>query len=140
MSPRDLQRYQTLQLVLTRRLTGAQAAAQLGLSHRQVWRLAARLRVEGRQALVHGNRGRPSPRRLPLATRQEILTLAQGPYAGLNTAQLTLRLQREVGLRVSRPTVVRLLRASGVARPRRHRQREPVGNLQRSDAIIEHLQ
>jgi len=100
MSQRDLHRYHTLRLVLERRITGAQAAASLDLSERHVWWLLARLRQEGRRALVHGNRGRPSGRRLLAVTQQAILTLAQGPYAGLNTTHLTEKLQAEAGLLV----------------------------------------
>ena len=130
MSQRDLHRYHTLRLVRERRLTGAQAAASLHLSERHVWWLLARLRTAGQHTLVHGNRGRPSGRRLPEPTRAQILTLAQGRYAGLNTTHLTEKLQAEAGLRVSRATVHRLLRAASVARPRhrrppRHRVRRP---------------
>lgn len=129
LSQRGLHRYHTLRLVLERRITGAQAAASLGLSERQLWRLLARLRTHGQRALVHGNRGRPSGRRLPASTQQAILTLARGRYAGLNTTHLTEKLHTE-GLPVSRATVHRLLRAAGVARPRRrrpprHRARRP---------------
>jgi hypothetical protein len=130
MSQRELHTYHTLRLVLEGRTTGAQAAASLHLSERHVWWLLARLRQVGRRALVHGNRGRPSGRRLPVALQQQILTLARGRYAGLNTTHLTEKLQTEAGLPVSRPTVHRLLRAAGVARPRRrrpprHRARRP---------------
>lgn len=130
MSQRDLHRYHTLRLVRERRITGAQAAASLDLSERHVWWLLARVRALGQRALVHGNRGRPSGRRLPAVAQQEILTLAQGRYAGLNTTHLTEKLQAEAGLPVSRATVHRLLRAAGVARPRRrrpprHRARRP---------------
>jgi transposase len=121
MSQRDLHRYHTLRLVLEHRLTGAHAATALGLTERHVWWLVARLRQEGRRALVHGNRGRPSGRRLPGATQQQILALARGTYAGLNTTHLTEKLQADHGLTVSRATVHRLLRAAGVARPRHRR-------------------
>jgi hypothetical protein len=121
MSQRDLHRYHTLRLVLEHRLTGAQAATALRLTERHVWWLVARLRQDGRSALVHGNRGRPSGRRLPGATQRQILPLARGPYAGLNTTHLTEKLQAEHGLAVSRATIHRLLRAAGVARPRHRR-------------------
>jgi len=129
MSQRELHRYHTLRLVLEHRITAAQAAGSLGLSERHVWWLLARLRTEGRRALVHGNRGRPSGRRLPAAMQQAILARARGPYAGLNTTHLTEKLQAE-GLVVSRVSVHRCLRAAGVARPRRrrpprHRARRP---------------
>ncbi|MBF8301334.1 MAG: family transposase [Acidobacteria bacterium] len=121
MRQRDLHRYHTLRLVLERRITVAQAATSLGLSPRHIWRLTARLQAGGRRALVHGHRGRPSRRRLPPALQARVLTLARGRYAGLNTTHLTEKLQTDEGLAVSRPTVYRLLRAAGVARPRRRR-------------------
>lgn len=121
MRQRDLHRAHILQLVLEHRLTGLEAARSLGLSLRHLRRLLARLRVEGRRALVHGHRGQPSARRLSAAIRQQILALARGRYAGLNTTHLTEKLQTDVGFTVSRPTVYRLLRAAGVARARRRR-------------------
>lgn len=121
MSQRELHRYHTLRLVVERRITVAQAATTLGLSPRHVWRLKARLHREGRGAIIHGNRGQPSARRVPTATQQQILTLAQGRYAGLNTTHLTEKLHNDEHLRISRPTVYRLLRAAGVARPRHRR-------------------
>ena len=60
MSQHELHRYHTLQLVLEHRITGARAAASLGLSLRHVRRLTTRLRQEGRRALIHGNRGQLS--------------------------------------------------------------------------------
>lgn len=128
MTPRDLHRHHVLRLVLEHRITGCEAARSLGLSLRQVRRLLAAIRVAGQHALVHGNRGQPSARRLPLPIQQRILTVARGRYAGLNTTHLTEKLQTSEGLVVSRPTVYRLLTAAGVARPRhrrppRHRMR-----------------
>jgi len=130
MRQQELHRYHTLRLVLEGRITGAEAATSLRLSERHVWWLLARLRQEGRRALVHGNRGRPSGRRLAPALRQRILTLARGAYAGLNTTHLTEKLHEGAELAVSRATVHRLLRAAGIARPRhrrppRHRARRP---------------
>jgi molybdenum-dependent DNA-binding transcriptional regulator ModE len=78
MRQRDLHRYHTLRLVLERRITVAQAATSLGLSPRHIWRLTARLQAGGRRALVHGHRGRPSPRRLPPALPARVLALAVG--------------------------------------------------------------
>ena len=121
MRQRDLHRYHTLRLVLDHRITGLQAATTLGLTVRHIRRLTARLQAGGRRALVHGNRGRPSPRRLPPALQARVLALARGRYAGLNTTHLTEKLQTDEGLAVSRPTVYRLLRAAGVARARRRR-------------------
>ncbi|HUL68726.1 MAG TPA: ISNCY family transposase [Gemmatimonadales bacterium] len=121
MRQHELHRYHTLHLVLEHRLTGAEAAQHLGLSLRHVRRLLARVRHAGRRGIIHGNRGRPSSRRLAEGTREQVLTLARKKYAGLNTTHLTELLQQAEGLPVSRVTVHRVLRAAGVARPRHRR-------------------
>lgn len=55
--------------VVAGELGAAEAAALLGLSERSIWRLKARFDAEGPAGLVHGNCGRPSPRRIDEPTR-----------------------------------------------------------------------
>jgi transposase len=118
-------------MVLTRVVAGsvsmAEAAALLGLSERSVWRLKRRFLADGPAGLVHGNRGRPSARRLGDADRARILELAGDRFAGANDSHLVDLLADE-GLVVSRATVQRILRAAGRPSPRhrrspRHRSR-----------------
>jgi len=128
LTTRENRRFQVLSRVLDGVLRGREAARLLGLSARHLRRLRKRLRHDGPAALAHGNRGRPSPRRFPAELRARILTLARGPYAGVNDHQLTELLAERDGIRVSRSTVQRLLRAAGIGSPRtrrppRHRRR-----------------
>lgn len=128
MSQREQHRVHVLTQVQHRRLHAPAAAQLLGLSLRHLRRLLARLRRHGLEALVHGNRGRPSPRRLTEAVRDRVLTLARTTYAGFNDHHLTEMLVTRDGLRLSRRTVQRLLRAAGLGSPRtrrppRHRRR-----------------
>jgi hypothetical protein len=64
---------------LTKAIAGevevAEAAELLGLSVRTVWRLKRRFVDEARAGLVHGNRGRPSPRRIAESTREQVRAL-----------------------------------------------------------------
>ncbi len=105
-----------------------EAALVLGLSVRQVRRLRRGYRTHGPAALVHGNRGRPSPRRLSDKLRLKILTLARTTYAGANDHHLTELLRERESLPLSRITIRRLLRQAGIGSPRsrrppRHRRR-----------------
>jgi hypothetical protein len=123
-------RLHVLTLLEGKQITVAQAAEALGLTVRQVRRLRAGLRRAGPAALIHGNRGHRSLRRLPDALRTQILVLARGRYAGLNDHHLTEKLTAIEGIIVSRATVQRVLRAAGVGSPRhrrppRHRRRRP---------------
>src|SRR5579859_2262124 len=130
LSQKELQRVSVLSTCLEGGLACASAAGLLALSVRQVKRLKKRLREEGEAALAHANRGRPSPRRLPEATRQRILHLARSKYAGFNDHHLCEKLVEHEGLALSRETLRRLLRQAGLGSPRKrraptHRQRRP---------------
>jgi transposase len=102
-------------------LTTAEAAGLLGLSERQIWRLRTAFEADGPAALVHGNRGRASPRRIepPIAAR--VVELAQGRYAGCNDCHLAELLAEREGILLGRVTVRRILRSAGIASPRRRR-------------------
>src|SRR6516162_2759043 len=102
-------------------LRAAEAASLLGLSVRHLRRLLARFRRHGAAAVSHGNRGRPSHRRLTAAVRAQVLTLARTTYAGVNDHHLTELLRLHHGICLSRPTVQRLLRGAGLPSPRRRR-------------------
>ena len=99
----------------------AEAAMVLGVSERQSFRLKARIRKEGVRGVVHGNRGRSSPRKLPVKTRHRIVELARTTYRGFNDHHLTEKLADAEGIPVSRETVRRILRAEGLASPRKRR-------------------
>jgi transposase len=128
LTQQEQQRAQVLTQVQHGLLSMLQAAPLLGLSVRHARRLLAAVRQRGLAALAHGNRGHPSAGRLADAIRTQVVRLARTTYAGLNDYHLTDLLHERHGLRLSRPTVYRLLRTARVPRPRvrrtpRHRQR-----------------
>ena len=102
-------------------LLTAEAADLLGLSTRQVRRLRRAYGRHGPKALVHGNRGRRSPRRVADAIRVRIVRFAQTTYAGLNHKHLSELLAERHGLALSHPTIHRILREAGLRSPRRRR-------------------
>ncbi|MBI4277849.1 MAG: helix-turn-helix domain-containing protein [Armatimonadetes bacterium] len=99
----------------------ADAARVLGLSDRQVRRLRRAYHARGPAAVVHGNRGRSSPRRLPDALRDRIVTLAQTAYAGVNYQHLQDLLAEREDLIIAYTSLRRILQAAGVPSPRRRR-------------------
>lgn len=128
MNSREQNRAIALAAVLEGRLTAGDAAELLGLSVRHCLRLLAAFRRDGPAALVHGNRGRPAPNRLPEALRDQVVTLARTSYVGFNHQHLTEMLAEEQGLALSLPTVRRWLIGAGIPsprtrRPRKHRRR-----------------
>jgi transposase len=121
MTSREQSRTIVLVRVAGGELTVAEAAVLLGLSERQVWRLRAEFERHGPAAIVHANRGRPSSHRLAEATRERILELAAGRYAGINDTHLAELLAEHEDITIGRSSLQRLLRAAG--RPSTHRRR-----------------
>jgi hypothetical protein len=64
MGVRDAQRLGPVKAAIEGRITNAKGAELTGLSLRQFKRLRVRVRQRGPAGLLHGNRGRSSPRRL----------------------------------------------------------------------------
>jgi transposase len=120
MGVRDAQRLGPLKAAIEGRITNRKGAELTGLSLRQFKRLKARVRRDGARGLLHGNRGRPSPRRLVLETRDQIVALLQHPEARLNDCHLRDVLA-ERGVVLSAETVRQIRRGLGLAPKRRHR-------------------
>jgi transposase len=129
LTPEEQQRSTILTQLSAGLLSMEQAAVILGLSVRQIWRLRARYLVGGAATLAHGNRGRPSPRRIDDALRRRVVELAESDgYRGAGDSHLTELLADHHGIHLSRPSVQRILREAGVASPfprraPRHRSR-----------------
>lgn len=121
LSKREERRARVLTQVLDGKLTPADAATMLSLSLRQTQRLLASMRAEGPGRLAHGNRGRPSHRRLDNDLRERILTLARDRYAGLNTCHLAEILREREEIDVSRSSLQRILQGAGLSRGRKRR-------------------
>jgi transposase len=118
---RDQQRIDVLARWREGSLTVAEASALLGCSERTAWRLRRRFATMGVDGIVHGNRGRASPRRLPEATRTRIVELARTRYRGVNDSHLAELLAEDEGIVIGRSSLQRLLRRSGVGTTRRRR-------------------
>lgn len=121
MTTAEQRRAWVLTKVIVGEVEAGEAAALLGLSVRSVWRLKRRFADDGPAGLVHGNRGRTSPRRIDESTREQVRTLARGRYDGANDSHLAELLAEAEGIAISRVSVRRILRAAGIASPRRRR-------------------
>lgn len=98
----------------------AEAALVLGVTERQSYRIKAKIREEGVRGVLHGNRGRPCGWKVSEKTERKIVELVRGKYRGFNDHHLTEKLEEE-GIRLSRETVRRVLRAQGIHSPRKRR-------------------
>ncbi|HET7829038.1 MAG TPA: ISNCY family transposase [Candidatus Limnocylindrales bacterium] len=123
LNGKEQQRTEVVSRWLAGIVTTGEAALLLGCSERTAWRLRAAMLDKGAAGLAHGNRGRPSARRLPDAVAERIVLLATTEYQGFNDTHLAEMLAEEEGIVISRASLRRLLRSRGIASPRRRRAR-----------------
>ncbi len=121
MTSKEQRRAWLLTRVLKHELTMTEAAGLVGLSERQLWRLRVAFARDGPAGLVHGNRGRPSGRRLDGLLRARVIDLRRTTYVDVNDTHLAELLAEREGIEISRPSLQRILRAAGLASPRRRR-------------------
>jgi transposase len=121
LNAREQQRSEVVGRWLAGILTTGEAVQLLGCSERTAWRLRAAMLAKGAAGLAHGNRGRPSAHRLPDAVADRIVALATTEYRGFNDTHLAEVLAEEEGVVIARSSLRRLLRARGLASPRRRR-------------------
>src|SRR5215813_6397088 len=114
---------------VARKITWAQAGEVIGLCERQMRRWKERYEEFGYDGLFDRRVGKPSPKRVPLATVEEILRLYQEQYADFNVRHFHEKLREQHGIHLSYTWVKRALQMAGLVKKSRkrgvHRRRRP---------------
>jgi transposase len=112
---------------MAKKITWWQAAEILGISDRHMRRWRERYVEEGYNGLLDRRRGKPSRRRVPVATVEKVFTLYREKYFDLNVQHFHEKLQAQHGIELSYTWVKQALQGAGlVARGRKrgaHRKR-----------------
>jgi len=131
LSQKELARYGVVQNTIEGHLNVDLAAEELCLSRRQIFRLKRKLKEKGIEGLIHGNRGRVSPKKTKEHLRNMINYLYQGKYDGFNISHFTEMLAEREGIFISRETVRGILLQKGSYKkkkkyPKHRSWREPM--------------
>src|SRR6201982_2782616 len=114
---------------MAKKITWAQAGEIMGLCERQMRRWRRRYERFGYDGLFDHRLGKPSPKRVSLATVEEILRLYQEQYADFNVRHFHEKLREQHHIRLSYTWVKRALQTAGLVRKSRkrgvHRRRRP---------------
>lgn len=94
------------------------AALTLGITRRQVDRLVKAYTQRGREAFVHGNRGRKPAVAIPEQTRKDIISLYTMKYPDANFTHFTELLARNENISVSVSCVASILEEASILSPR----------------------
>ncbi|HSU62104.1 MAG TPA: ISNCY family transposase [Bryobacteraceae bacterium] len=132
-SAAEMERMMKIQEVLLRamakKITWWQAAEIIGVTDRTMRRWRERIEEQGYSGLSDGRKGKPSPRRVPLATAERVLGLYQEVYYDLNMQHFHEKLREEHGIELSYGWVQKALQGAGLVKKRHkrgtHRRRRP---------------
>ena len=114
---------------MAKRITWWQAAEIIGMTDRSLRRWRWRWEQYGYDGLFDRRRGRPSPKRVPVETVEEVLRLYQEKYADFNVRHFHEKLREEHGIPLSYTWVKLALQGAGLVKKARrrgvHRKRRP---------------
>lgn len=144
MLRKELNRIRVIGALVDGRMTNKEAAEKLGLCQRQIIRIKKKFIAQGTAGLIHGNRGRKSRHRIGDEVRESVLKAYREVYYDFNFSHFTEYLNEREGIKLSRASVVRILKDEGIRskkgvrrRPKLHRSRprkEAAGMLWQTDA------
>jgi len=121
---------------MAKKITWWQAAEIIGISDRQMRRWHERLEEFGYEGLFDRRRGRPSPKRVSLATVEQVLGLYRDRYFDLNVQHFHEKLRAEHQIGLSYTWVKAALQGAGLVAKgrkrgvhRKRRERRPLPGM-----------
>jgi hypothetical protein len=147
MSQKDLNKYDIIQRSLRKEITVKKAGELLHFSERQIYRLRPKVKKEGVRGLIHGNRGKPSNRRIPDKERQKIINLLHKHYSDFKPTHASEKLAEIHGIKRDPKTIRKIMIDEGLWIPRRHKKpeyhcarprKEHYGEMEQFDGSYEH--
>lgn len=145
LSAKEVERQAILLQVESGELTMKEAAAEIGISVRQLRRSRRRNEEYGLPGLVHKSRGKPSGRALNKKDDARIRKLLHERYFDFGPTFAAEKLAIDLGKRVSNEKIRQIQIEEGIHRPKKRRQgryhprrkrREREGELIQSDASV----
>lgn len=129
MSQGELKRLYIIRKAIEKRIKQKEAAEILGIGQRQIRRLVKRVREESDKGIIHRSRGNVSHNAIPQQTKQKVLSLCKGVYAGFNPTLASEKLFERNKIKISSETLRQWFISESVAydqrRARPHRKWRP---------------
>jgi len=123
MSKKQLKQAYVLRNYNEEVISRSAAARALGLSERQITRLAKEMREEGESALIHKNTGRKPANAITEEKGAEILKIRQAAiYEQCNISHFKELLEREHKIYISYNALYNLLKNKGISSSKKHKK------------------
>jgi len=122
MSLSEVKKYDIIKKVISQELNGSEAAGLLSLTVRHIRRLKGRVNKDGIKGLIHGNRGKPSNRRMPDKERSRIANLIREYYPDFGPLLVAEKLAERHKINRDKSTVRTIMIEEEIWKPNRKKK------------------
>jgi len=123
MSRKELRRLPIIHKTMEKRLTQVKAAEILDLSDRQIRRIIARIKTGGDPAIVHGNRGKESPFKMPKTLENKIIGIIKEKYHDFGPTFAAEKLFECENIAISREKLRQLMLSRDISHFKRKKEK-----------------
>lgn len=109
MTQKELSRYEIIKRLINQEINGTEAAKQLGLSVRQIKNLKAAVKRNGPKGIIHGNRNRPSNRKIIEEKIKKIKEIIKANYYDFGPTFATEKLEENHNIKISHEKLRQLM-------------------------------
>lgn len=122
MSQKELDKFEIIKKSLSKHITVQEATKLVEISERQIYRLRAKVKQQGAQGLIHGNRGRASNRKMPDKERRAIVKLLSKHYSDFKPTHASEKLAEKHNLKKHPTTIRQIMIEAGLWQPRKQKR------------------
>lgn len=126
---------EVVQRVMSGQISIGEAGRVLGRVDRTVYRMVAKVRLQGVEGIIHGNRGNNHAHKYTSELKERVLALAVGKYKGFNDIHFMEQLHKNEGVKVKREALRSWLRSAGIAPKRRRRRKKYRSRRERKESF-----
>lgn len=122
MTLKEIDRGDIIQNLIDKTINASQAAIKIGLSVRQVQRLKVKVKDGGTKSLAHGNRGKPSNRRLNDKIITEAIDLIKENYSDFGPTLACEKLKENHDINIGKETLRQLMIREKIWKSKKRKQ------------------
>lgn len=128
-------KYETIKTLVETNGNKKRAAIKLNCTPRTINRLIQKYKQNGKEAFVHGNRGRSPSSAFSLDTRNQIVKLYIDEYPDANVKHFSEIVQEDLGINISSHTILNWLLEEDVLSPKARRKTKKALKNKLSDKL-----
>ncbi|HVO74078.1 MAG TPA: ISNCY family transposase [Ignavibacteriaceae bacterium] len=114
LSKKEIDRIMIIKQIEENKITALEAAEELGISQRQIYRMIKRIRLEGIKGIIHKLRGKGSNRGYPKELKKKLIEIYRKQYWDYGPTLYSEMLLKYHNIQMNRETIRRWLRENSI--------------------------